>query len=234
MRILIIEDDPQIATNLQSLLTKSGAFAADIALTGREGETKSLDESYDLIILDWILPDMDGLSIIKLMREAHLHTPILMLTARTQPEDKVEGLNSGADDYITKPFDKSELLARVRALLRRRHLPTTPPLLTISDLTIDTNSHETHRSGNRIDLSPKEYSLLEFLARSQCQVLDRLEILSHVWDESTDPFSNTVDVHIRFLRRKIDDHYSPKLIHTVRGKGYSLCANLHSPPKSHS
>lgn len=223
MRILIIEDDHQIAKNLQDILS-ADTYAADIAVDGNSGLEKVTDNDYDLIILDWMLPDSDGPDICRQLRSSGTLCPILMLTAKTQVEDVVTGLNSGADDYLTKPFEMQELLARVRTLLRRPPPATPQPVIQIADLTIDTNTHTVHRSGNQILLSPKEYALLEYLARNSGTTIDRMTLLSHVWDENIDQISNTVDVHIRYLRSKIDDQHRTKLIHTVKGKGYLIHA----------
>lgn len=222
MRILIIEDDSQIAANLQTIL-KHSSYAADIAATGRSGLAKAADTDYDLIILDWMLPDLDGPEVCSSLRSSGFSRPLLMLTAKAEVEDIVLGLNIGADDYLTKPFEMTELLARVRSLLRR--LPVVvDPLIKLADLTLNTNTREVTRSGRNIRLSPKEYSLLEYLATHPNQAIDRLTLLSHVWDENADEFSNTVDVHIRYLRSKIDEGRKIKLIRTVKGAGYLLHA----------
>ncbi len=224
MRLLIIEDDPIIGRNLKSLLTAE-AFAVDLVSSGQSGLDKAGDEDYDLIIVDWMLPDLDGPTICRRLREDKRPTAILMLTARSQTADTVQGLGSGADDYLTKPFAAQELIARVKALARRRHLSITSPIIKIKDLTIDTNTNQVARNGRLIELSPKEFNLLRFLASQPGFAFDRTTLLSHAWDEQADLFSNTVDVHIRYLRRKIDDPYPTKLIHTVKGKGYMLCGD---------
>lgn len=227
MRLLVIEDDTRIASNLKNILA-SQSYAVDLAASGFTGLEKARDESYDLIVLDWMLPDISGPDVIKILHEENIASPILMLTAKSQPEDLVEGLDAGADDYLSKPFRTTELFARIRALLRRPDSAPTEPVLYVSDLSIDTNLHHVTRAGRPIRLSPREYALLEYLARNQGHALTRLDLLSHVWDENTDPFSNTVDVHIRFLRSKIDDPFPTKLIRTVKGKGYVL-ADPHAP-----
>lgn len=221
MRILIIEDDQRIAANLREMLTAQ-SYAVDICHTVSSGQTKAQSEDYDLLIIDWMLPDGTGPDIIKALRQDNCPTPVLMLTAKSQPEDVVDGLNSGADDYLPKPFQMDELLARVRALLRRPADTVPSPVIRLGDLIIDTNLHLVSRADLPISLSPREFALLEYLARHANQSLNRLDLLSHVWDENVDAFSNTVDVHIRYLRRKIDDNFTVKLIHTVKGKGYVL------------
>lgn len=221
MRILIIEDDTRIADNVRDMLTRA-TYAADVAYNGRTGLKMADDEDYDLIVLDWMLPDIDGTVVCRTLRRQGTITPILMLTAKTQVEDVIEGLDAGADDYLTKPFQMQELLARVRALLRRQGPATLEPQITVADLVIDTNTGSVTRAGRHISLSPKEYALLEYLGRHAGQTVGRLDLLTHVWDANTDVFSNTVDVHIRYLRQKIDSGATPPLIHTVKGKGYVL------------
>lgn len=233
MRILIIEDDEQIAENIHDMLESKG-FAADTADNARNGLGKLADNPYDLIILDWMLPDMDGPEVCSIIRKQAMSLPILMLTAKTQPEDIISGLDSGADDYLTKPFVAGELIARVRALLRRSNPIVPDPIINIDNLTIDTNTHSVRRGNQYIPLSPKEYALLEFLSKNQGVCLSRLDILSHVWDENADELSNTVDVHIRYLRSKIDEGHKSKLIHTVKGKGYFIDEENNSHPKTGS
>ncbi len=222
MRILIVEDEERIATNLQKMLQKQ-AFAVDLAATVAIAKQKINTDSYDLAIIDWMLPDGTGIDVITAIRTLATSTLILMVTARSQVEDKVEGLENGADDYLTKPFAMTELIARVKALLRR--LPHAPqaPILKIADLEINTNTHSVIRAGKTITLSPREYGLLEYLAKHVGVAQERLDLLTHVWDENADPFSNTVDVHIRYLRHKLDDPFRVKLIKTVKGKGYMIC-----------
>jgi DNA-binding response OmpR family regulator len=230
MRILIVEDDEQIAENIHDML-ESQSYAADIAHNAQDGLGKLSDNPYDLVILDWMLPDKDGPEVCSIIRKQSLSLPVLMLTAKTQPEDIITGLDSGADDYLTKPFIIGELIARVRALLRRSNPVVPDPTIKIDDLTIDTNTHSVRRGTQYIPLSPKEYALLEFLCKNQGVCLSRLDILSHVWDENADELSNTVDVHIRYLRSKIDEGYPHKLIHTVKGKGYFIDAENNSHSK---
>lgn len=222
MRLLLVEDDEGIAGNLKLILERHG-FAVDIAPDAQSARDKAIDEQYDLFVLDWMLPDGSGVQLAQGFRSDGIHAPILMLTAKSDAADIVEGLDSGADDYLTKPFTTTELLARLRALLRRSAQPVSDSTILIDDLQIDTNTYEVTRSGKKISLSPKEYSLLLYLAQNTNRALERMELLSHVWDEETDVFSNTVDVHILYLRRKIDSASPHKLIKTVKGKGYRLC-----------
>lgn len=222
MRLLLVEDDEEIAGNLKLILERHG-FAVDVAPDAHSARDKAIDEQYDLFVLDWMLPDGSGVKLAKEIRAEGVHAPILMLTAKSDTSDIVEGLDSGADDYLTKPFTTTELLARLRALLRRKAQPVSGSTILIDDLQIDTNTYEVTRAGKKICLSPKEYSLLLYLAQNSHRALERMELLSHVWDEETDVFSNTVDVHILYLRRKIDSASPRKLIKTVKGKGYRLC-----------
>jgi len=201
-------------------LRRSG-FAVDTAENLEQAFQKLADNEYDLLVLDWLLPDGQGIDLCRSLRRDKNNIPILLLTAKSLISDKITGLDAGADDYLSKPFDAGELLARIRSLLRRQP-QIAPSLIEIDDLIIDTNLHQVTRAGVQIKLSPKEYSLLEYLAINVNIALDRLTILSHVWDENADLFSNTVDVHIRYLRQKIDANSSKKLIKTIKGKGYSL------------
>ena len=221
MRILIVEDDIKLADNIGVFL-KRESYAVDKVNTAVEAKDKIESSDYDLIIMDWKLPDGSGIDLCIEARKNMISTPILMLTSNSQLEDKVEGLNSGADDYLTKPFEVKELLARVRALCRR-NVSTIIPVITIADLIIDTNLKRVERNGVFVDLSPREYALLEYLALRPCQSVNRIELLSHVWDENANMFSNTVDVHIKYLRNKIDEGHKQKLIVTVKGEGYALC-----------
>ncbi len=220
MRLLIVEDDQIIGPRLVEVLQEE-KYAVDLATDYEAGLASGLANDYDVIIIDWMLPDGSGVDLCRELREEKVTTPILVLTARSQLEDKVTGLDAGADDYLTKPFEVDELLARVRALLRRKD-EVVSDTLTIDDLTIDFGTRTVERGDVSIYLSPKEYGLLEFLARNGERVVDRMEILAHVWDENADMFTNTVDVHIRYLRKKIDDGRRP-LIKTIKGKGYRLC-----------
>lgn len=220
MRILVVEDEPDAARYLAKGL-RQHAFAVDAASNGTDAEYKASVNSYDLVILDVMLPDADGFTICKALRAAGHTMPILMLTARAAVTDRVEGLNSGADDYLTKPFEFSELLARVKALLRRQpHL--VDPVFRLADLVIDTHHRRVTRAGKLISLTTREYALIEYLASRRGAVTGRAEISEHVWDETYDPASNLIDVYIQRLRQKLDYGYSVRLLHTRRGEGYQL------------
>ncbi len=223
MRLLVVEDDPVLNQNLSEILRRS-SFAVDSVDTLALATQKASDNEYDLIILDWLLPDGEGTELCRQMRADKNSTPILLLTAKSLISDKIAGLDAGADDYLAKPFDSGELLARIRALLRR-HPEVQSSIIKIQDLEINTNLHQVKRKGKVIELSPKEYALLEYLAVNAGNALDRVDILSHVWDENADMFSNTVDVHIRYLRQKIDHNSRHKLIKTIKGKGYTILAD---------
>jgi len=222
MKILIVEDEHKIANLIKQGLEQEH-YVVDIAYDGINGYDLALGEAYDVIILDRLLPGMDGLTICKRLREQENHTPVLMLTAKKQLEDKVEGLNSGADDYLTKPFAFEELLARVKAL-GRRPKKTLPNVLKVADLTLDTDSYEVKREKENILLSSKEFALLEYLMRHQNKTLKKDQIISHVWNYDTDILPNTVEVFIGYLRNKIDKPFKNKktLIHTIRGFGYKI------------
>ena len=222
MRILLVEDDSIIAKNISIFLKRKG-YSIDLAENLEEGYDKSLSEDYDLIVLDRGLPDGDGLTLIKKIRDEEVHTPILVLTARNEDLDIVEGLNMGADDYLSKPFDMEILTARIKALSRRLNKIPLKPIIEIDDLVINLNTAEVKRNNKVIKLSPREYSILEYMAIHPNQVIDRMTLLSHAWDENVDLFSNTVDVHIKYLRNKIDEGHKTKLIKTIRGKGYMIC-----------
>lgn len=224
MRLLLVEDDSIIAKNITTFLKRKG-YSIDLAESIEEAYDKAVVENYDLIVLDRGLPDGEGLTLIKKLRDEEIHTPILVLTARNEDIDIVEGLNLGADDYLSKPFDMDVLVARIKALSRRLNKIPLKPILTINDITIDLNSTEVKRGGNVINLSPREYAIFEYLAIHPNQVIDRMTLLSHAWDENVDLFSNTVDVHIKYLRNKIETGESVKIIKTVRGKGYMVCTN---------
>jgi two-component system copper resistance phosphate regulon response regulator CusR len=220
MRILLVEDEPSAATMLAKGLREE-AYAVDVAADGETAQTQVFVNDYDLIILDVVLPGKDGFKVCRELRASGLTVPVLMLTARDAVEDRVEGLDSGADDYLPKPFDFDELLARVRALLRRRPA-LYPEIINVGDLSVDTRSRQVTRAGQGIDLTAKEYALLEYLARRAGEVVGRGDIAEHVWDESYDPFSKVIEVFIQRLRRKVDEGQAIKLIHTRRGEGYML------------
>lgn len=220
MRILVIEDEHKLAGILKRGLQEHG-YAVDIAYDGEDGLAFAETGEQDLIILDIMLPSLDGLEVARRLRARRMNTPILMLTARDAVDDRVRGLDSGADDYLTKPFAFRELVARVRALLRRDEM-IKDPLLRVANLEVDTVSHEVRRDGRLIPLASKEYAVLEYLVRNANRVLTRTQIAEHVWDYDFTAMSNVVDVYIRYLRRKLDDNFEPKLLHTIRGTGYQL------------
>jgi two-component system copper resistance phosphate regulon response regulator CusR len=223
MKILIVEDEPKTSEYLRQGLTEAG-FVVDLAQNGLDGHHLANTESYDLVILDVMLPDVDGWRILKSLRDAGKQVPVLFLTARDSVADRVKGLESGADDYLVKPFAFAELLARVRTLLRRGAAGTVDSKLTVADLELDLMRRRATRSGQRIQLTAKEFALLELLMRHASEVLPRSLIASQVWDMNFDSDTNVIDVAIRRLRAKIDDAFEPKLIHTVRGMGYMLDA----------
>lgn len=220
MRVLLVEDDARIAAFVSKGL-RENAYAVDIAADGNEATYMASLSPYDLFILDVNLPGKDGLSICSELRDSGNSKPILMLTARDGIEDRVSGLDTGADDYLVKPFEFRELVARVRALLRRSN-EVRAIKITISDLVIDTVSQTVQRGSDVVELTSKEYALLEFLAVNKGRVVGREEISEHVWNESFDPFSNSIEVYIKRLRRKLDEGYPLQLIHTRRGSGYIL------------
>jgi heavy metal response regulator len=219
MRILVVEDERKVASFIKRGL-EAARYTVEVEHDGEAALKRLLTAEYDLIILDVMLPKLDGLSLMKEIRQRQLNVPVLMLTARITVADKVMGLDLGADDYLTKPFAFEELLARVRALLRRG--TAAPAILTVADLRIDPATHEVTRDNKKIDLTAKEYALLEFLVRRRDQVLSRAVIAQHVWGVNYDTFTNVIDVYINYLRKKIDSSFEPKLIHSVRGVGYVL------------
>lgn len=222
MRILVVEDEHQIANSIKKGLEQE-SFAVDVAYDGIEGYDLASIEDYDAIVLDLMLPGMDGMEICKKLRTDKIHTPILILTAKGQLEDKVEGLNAGADDYLVKPFAFEELLARIRAL-GRRPKAANGTILTVADLSLNPLSFEVKRAGKEIRLSSKEFSLLEYLMRHPGQIFTKNQIIGHVWNYDADILPNTVEVYIGYLRNKIDRPFKnkPALIHTVRGFGYKI------------
>ncbi len=222
MRILVVEDEAGIANFVRQGLTEAG-HAVDLAWNGREGLEYALAVDYDVLVLDIMLPGMDGLALLQELRHRGDKTPALMLTARDTVDDRVAGLDAGADDYLVKPFAFPELLARVRALLRRPPLQT-GTILRVADLQMDTAKREVRRNGRLIDLSPREYAVLEYLMRHPNQVLTRTQIGEHVWNLDFYNESNVVDVYIGYLRRKIDKGERLPLFHTVRGVGYRMSA----------
>jgi len=221
MRILLVEDERKISAYVKRGLEESG-YAVDPAYTGREALDWAESTPYDLIILDILLPEMDGLSVCRELRRRGDRTLVLMLTARDDIDDRVAGLDAGADDYLVKPFAIKELLARLRALTRRAGETPKTNLLEFADLTLDTRTHQVRRGGRRIELAAKEYAVLECLLREPERVLTRTQIAEHVWNYDTFNQSNVVDVYIRNLRRKIDDPFEQNIIHTIRGAGYRL------------
>lgn len=221
MKLLVVEDEAKTGDYLRQGLTEAG-FLVTLVRNGLDGYHLAMTERFDLIILDVMLPDVDGWRILTSFREAGHQTPVLFLTARDSVDDRVKGLELGADDYLVKPFAFTELLARVRTLLRRGVTPSAPNQLKIADLILDVARRRATRSGKKIALSQKEFALLELLVRRQSEVLPRALIASEVWDMNFDSDTNVIDVAIRRLRAKVDNNFEPKLIHTVRGMGYKL------------
>lgn len=221
MQVLIIEDERRLVRLMRRVL-EDERYVVDVAFDGENGIEKAGFGAYDLIILDIMLPQCDGIEVCRWLRTQHIATPILMLTARDQLEDKVAGLDAGADDYLTKPFDFEELLARLRALARRTPATLQEPMLHISDLTMDLTRHEVQRDGQSILLTTREFALLEYLMRHPGQALSRAQITNHVWPYDNDAVSNIVDIYIHYLREKVDRGFASQLIHTIRGIGYSI------------
>lgn len=226
MKILIVEDEPKTGDYLKQGLTEAG-FVADLARDGWDGLELAKDGHYDLMILDVMLPGLDGWQVLDGVRRAGVETPVLFLTARDQVEDRVKGLELGADDYLVKPFAFAELLARVRTLLRRGRGGLEPTVIKVADLELDLLRRRAIRAGKKIDLTAKEFALLELLLRRQGEVLPRSLIASLVWDMNFDSDTNVIDVAVRRLRAKIDEGFASRLIHTVRGMGYVLDMNEH-------
>jgi len=220
MRILVIEDEKKVADFIKRGLKEEG-YAVDVASDGEEGLFQAMEIAYDLILLDLMLPKLDGISLCKKLRQNNIHIPLIMLTAKDSVKDKVTGLDSGADDYLTKPFSFEELLARIRALLRKgkNHQPTR---LQVADLALDLVRHKVWRGDEEIMLTSKEYALMEYFMRNAGAVITRTMIAEHVWDINFDTFTNVIDVYVNYLRNKIDKDQKSKLIHTIRGRGYIL------------
>ena len=218
MKILVVEDEKKVSSFIKRGLEEE-KYQVDTALDGEEGFKLASENQYDLIVLDWMLPKKDGLALVKELREKKSSTPVLMLTAKDSLEDIIAGLDSGSDDYLTKPFAFAELLARVRALLRRSEMDKGAELR-FADLRLDPVTHKVWRKEKEIDLTAKEYGLLEYFMRNPNQVLTRTMIADHVWDYTFDTFTNIIDVYVNYLRKKIDRDEEKKLIHTVRGVGY--------------
>lgn len=221
MKILLVEDEKGIARFVKKGLLEH-AFLVDLASDGEEGLSLAFQRSYDLIILDILLPKMDGLEILTRLRAAAIQTPVIFLTAKDSEEDIVRGLNAGADDYLTKPFSFNELLARVHALLRRGKIVSPATRLQIADLILEVDGHRVFRGKEKIDLTPKEYALLEFFMRHPGEIITRTMINEKVWDYHFDTSTNIVEVHVSHLRNKIDKDFEPKLLHTAKGVGYVL------------
>ncbi|MDB6065262.1 MAG: Two component transcriptional regulator, winged helix family [Pedosphaera sp.] len=220
MRVLVVEDEKKTASFIRKAL-QAESFAVDVSHDGAEALLLAANTSFDAIVLDIMLPGRDGLSVLRQLREQRILTPVLLLSARGQVDERVEGLNAGADDYLPKPFALAELIARVRSLGRRGGEPKSV-VLRVADLTLDTVTRQAQRRGNSFELTTREYRLLEFLMRSTGRICGRMAILEKVWDYDFDPGTNLVDVYVKRLREKIDEGIEPKLLHTVRGVGYVL------------
>ena len=221
MYILVVEDERRLAQVVRKVLEEEG-HTVDVATDGEEGLAMAMDSSHDVIVLDILLPGIDGFEVCRRLRAGRVDTPVLLLTALDAVEDRVRGLDAGADDYLPKPFAFQELLARLRALGRRRVQARDPDQLQTANLVLDLRRRRAVRDGRTIDLSPKEFALLEFLMRNQGRVVTRTQILDHVWGYDYSPDSNLVDVYVTYLRRKIDRGHGQKLIRTVRGAGYAV------------
>jgi two-component system OmpR family response regulator len=218
MRLLIAEDDEKLSAALARGLRGEG-YAVDVAGTGEEALLQARVYDYDVVILDVMIPEPDGVAVCRTLRQEERWAPVLMLTARDGVNDRILGLDAGADDYLVKPFDFGELVARIRALLRRTP-PERPPVLTAGDLELDPAAHQVARNGQEIDLTAREFAVLEYLIRKTGQVVSRTELLDHVWDQNYEGSTNIVDVYVGYLRRKVEEPFGKPLIRTVRGAGY--------------
>jgi len=224
MHILLVEDDEVVAKNLAQVF-KRQSWASSLAGSISEALELLEADTYDVAVVDWMLPDGDGLKVLARRSELQLSLPVLMLTAKAQLDDKLTGLAAGADDYLPKPFAQAELVARIKALARRSG-QIQPEIIKVADLVINLNTRSVSRADKSISLAPREYMLLEYLALHQGVVIDRLALLHHVWGDGVSEFSNTVDVHVRYLRKKIDEPFNQPLIQTIKQKGYVLCDNF--------
>ena len=223
MRVLLVEDDDRVSGFVARGLREQ-SFAVDVAADGEDALFQASVNTYDVVVLDLMIPEVDGIEVCRRLRANGARMPVLMLTARDGVEDRIAGLDAGADDYLTKPFAFGELLARIRAILRRAG-EIRPPTFAVADLLVDTRSRLVWRADREIPLTTKEYALLEFFVRNEGRVVGRAEIAEHVWDESYDPFTNVIEVYVNRLRRKIDEPFDNPLIHTRRGAGYVLVSN---------
>ncbi|RIV26787.1 DNA-binding response regulator [Fibrisoma montanum] len=222
MKILVVEDEPKLASFVKKGLEEQSC-EVDVAFDGQVGRNMALHNTYDVIVLDVNLPKMNGFDVVQSLREEHIRTPVLMLTAMGSVDDKLTGFDSGADDYLVKPFEFRELMARLRALNKRGSDPGTQAnVLKVADLELDLNEKVARRGGNRIELTAKEFGLLEYLMRNRGRVVSRVDIAEKVWDIHFDTGTNVIDVYVNFLRKKVDKDYPAKLIHTVIGMGYML------------
>ncbi|HUZ02786.1 MAG TPA: response regulator transcription factor [Thermomicrobiaceae bacterium] len=219
MRVLVVEDEEKLA-DLVARMLKAERFDVDVALDGPTGLERAMNASFDAVVLDRMLPGMDGLEVCRRLRSARVMTPVLVLTARRELNERVQGLDAGADDYLGKPFAFSELLARLRALTRRGERPLLASVLRVGDLTLDQQTHRVERGGQEVDLSPREFALLEYLMRNAGQVLTRDQILQRVWGYESEPEGNVVDLYVHYLRKKLKDSGRAAVIRTVRGVGY--------------
>ena len=220
MRLLLVEDEKKVASHIKKGLEGEG-YAVDVAINGEDASSMARAYDYDLLILDVMLPGKNGIQILKELRDSEQDTPVILLTAKNSTEEKILGLDLGADDYLTKPFEFEELCARIRAILRRHESVKTTKLV-IADLELNPVTHEVKRAGQKIDLTQKEYALLEYLLYNQGKILTRTMIVEHVWDQDFDSFTNVVDVYVNHLRSKLDQPFEKKLLQTVRGFGYVL------------